>query len=184
KFGTLCLGSTMVNFSLPAGTIEYLEETTNGKTYYRFRVTFNPGFVDNTYGTSSVGWMMPRGHWWKDLVKSDHAELQLFDGNGTLVLQFKLDYITQDPSRPCGFGTLGIHGGDGAIVSGNPAYVLAAASSLDRNLNACGYCMSPACPGGDCRVNSPTTDLNYTTNPQAPNWDFRVVYEAWIDPAA
>ena len=41
--------------------------------------------------------------------------------------------------------------------------VLAAASSLDRNLNACGYCMSPACPGGDCRVNSPTTDLNYTT---------------------
>jgi hypothetical protein len=33
-------------------------------------------------------------------------------------------------------------------------------------------------------VDSPATDANYTPNPQAPAWDFRVVYEAWIDVAA
>ena len=53
--------------------------------------------------------------------------------------------------------------------------VLAASSSLDRNLNGCGYCEleeSP-CPGE-----------NYATNPDTPLWDFRVVYEVWIKTSA
>jgi hypothetical protein len=38
----------------------------------------------------------------------------------------------------------------------HPDWVLAAASSLDRNLNGCGYCQSPACGGGECTVDSQT----------------------------
>jgi hypothetical protein len=179
KFDTLCLGSDMTSFTLPAATIEYIEETTNGQSYFRFRVTFNPNFVDNTYGVNSIGWPHVRGHRYSDLVKSDHCELQLFNAAGDLSLHFKMDYITENPARMCGYGTLGVHGGDGLMLVGNPAYVLAVSTSLDRNLNGCGYCKSPAC-NGDCTVDSPATDANFTTNPQAPNWDFRVVYDVWI----
>jgi hypothetical protein len=76
QFGTLCLYEEKT-LTLPATTIEYLEETVGGQTYYRFRVTFHPGFVDNTYGNNSIGWPVRRGHRWSDLVKSDHTELQL-----------------------------------------------------------------------------------------------------------
>ena len=183
KFGTLCLGSQTQTFSGPATTIEYLQETVNGQSYYRFRVTFNPNFDDNTYGAHSVGWPPVRGHRYGDLVKSDHTELQLFNAAGMLSLHIKIDYISADPSRPCGYGTLGVSGGDGTVLVGNPAYVLAAATSLDRNLNGCGYCKAAAC-NGDCTVDSPATDANFSTNPQTPYWDFRNVYEVWIAPEA
>jgi len=183
KFGTLCLGSQTQSFSGPATTIEYLQETVNGQTYYRFRVTFNPNFDDNTYGVNSVGWPPVRGHRFGDLAKSDHTELQLFNAAGMLSLHIKIDYISADPSRSCGYGTLGVQGGDGTVLVGNPAHVLAAATSLDRNLNGCGYCKVAAC-NGDCTVDSPATDAMFSTNPQTPYWDFRNVYEVWISPEA
>ena len=63
--------------------------------------------------------------------------------------------------------------------------MLAAATSLDRNLNGCGYCKNAACtPSGDCTIDSPATDEKYTPNPGTPNWDYRQVYEVWIDMAA
>ena len=43
------------------------------------------------------------------------------------------------------------------MLVGDAKYVLASTSSLDRNLNGCGYCKSAAC-GGDCTVDSPVTD--------------------------
>ena len=182
QYGTLCLWEERV-LTLPATTIEYLEEAVGGQTYYRFRVTFNPGFVDNSYGVNSIGWPPRRGHRWSDLVKSDHTELQLFDKEGRMAMHFKMDYISPDSSRSCGYGTLGITGGDGAMLVGDPAHVLAVTTSLDRSLNACGYCSSPAC-GGSCTVNSPATDDNYTPNPLTPNWDYRVQYDVWIASAA
>ena len=184
KFGTLCLGGEMTSFNLPAATVEYILENTSGQSYYRFRVTFNPYFVDNTYGVNSAnGWPAVRGHRYTDLVKSDHTELQLFNAAGMLSLHFKMDYISADPSQPCGYGTLGVHGGDGTMIAGNPAYVLAVGTSLTRNLNACGYCKVPAC-NGDCTVDSPAADAVYSPNPLAPNWDFRLVYDVWIAPEA
>ena len=37
--------------------IEQVIETINGKTYLHLRVTFDPRFVDNTYGVNaSAGW--------------------------------------------------------------------------------------------------------------------------------
>jgi hypothetical protein len=46
-------------------------------------------------------------------------------------------------------------------------------TSIDRNLNERGY--------ASYTTDSPATDELYTPNPETPEWDYRVVYEAWID---
>jgi hypothetical protein len=171
----------------PAVVIEQVIEKLNGKEYVHIRITFDPSFTDNTYGAGSCcGWPPRRGHSFDpDLAKSDHTELQITDAQGNVVMNFKLDYITAEASSPCGFGTLGVAGGDGSMISGNAAHILAVATSLDRNINGCGYCKNAACaPSGDCTIDSPPTDANFTPNPATPNWDYRNVYEVWIDIAA
>ena len=174
--------TTTTTASSPAATIEYLHETAGGQEYYRFRIIFDPAFVDNTYGVNAIGWVT-KGHTFKDLVGSDHAELSLFDGTPALVSMFDIDYITANASSACLYGALGVSGGEGKMLVGDAKYVLASTTSLDRNLNGCGYCKSSAC-GGDCTIDSPVTDALYTPNPAAPNWDYRVVYEVWVDAAA
>ena len=100
-------------------------------------------------------------------------------------MNFKIDLITADASAACGYGTLGVSGGDGSVITGNAEHVLGVATSADRNLNGCGYCASEACgPSGDCTVDSPATDASYTPAAGTPNWDYRQVYEVWIDAAA
>jgi hypothetical protein len=124
------------------------------------------------------GGMMPgkgkSGHTFDDLVGSDHVELLLTDGAGSTVMDFNLDYISSSGSSSCGYANLGVSGGEGKMVKGNASAILGATSSLDRNLNGCG--------ASDClTTDSPATDANFTPNPDHPNWDFRVVYEVWID---
>jgi hypothetical protein len=165
------------------------------------RVTFDPAFVDNTYGANACcGWpaadtatdpapampgmgMMPGtgmmkppkgkgGHTFDDLVGSDHLELLLTDGGGATVMDFKIDYITADSGSACGYRTLGVNGGEGKVITGNASAVLGVATSIDRDLNGCGYCET---------TDSPATDENYTPNVAAPAWDYRVVYEVWLD---
>src|SRR6185503_3286260 len=184
--GSICFygpitSTTTTTSSTPAATIEYLHETAGGQEYYRFRITFDPAFVDNTYGVNAIGWVT-KGHTFKDLVGSDHAELSLFDGGKTLVSMFDIDYITANATSSCLYGALGVSGGEGKMLIGDPKFVLASTTSLDRDLNGCGYCKSAAC-GGDCTIDSPATDAKYTPNPAAPNWDYRVVYEVWVDAA-
>jgi hypothetical protein len=170
----------------PAVVIEQVIERAGSQEYVHARVTFDPRFTDNTYGTGSCcGWPERRGHKFGDLTGSDHTELLLTDTAGNVALNFKIDLITADPSAACGFGTLGVSGGDGSIIAGSAEHVLAVATSIDRNLNGCGYCTSPACgEGADCTVNSPATDEAFTPAPETPNWDYRQVYEIWIDTAA
>ena len=136
-------------------------------------LVFNPLFVDNTYGSTAVGWSR---HNFKDLVGSDHADIVMLDSSGAVVYDMSLDYISQDPDKPCGYGSLGPFGGDGTIRSGDPSGILAYSSSLDQNLNDRGYC--------DYTTDSPATDDSCTPNPDAPNWDFRVVYELWVAQSA
>jgi hypothetical protein len=164
------------NNPVPAATLEQVLECVDGKDVVHIRLTFNPSFVDNTYGTGAIGWPQRRGHTWRDLEKSDHAEILIKDASGNTVLQFKLDYVSADPTQPSGYGSLGVRGGEGSVSIGNPAWVLNASSSIDANLNDRGYT--------GYLVDSPATDANYTPNPAAPGWDYRVVYEAWIDVAA
>jgi hypothetical protein len=189
----------------PLAIIEQVIESVNGKRMVHLRVTFDPSFVDNTYGSEAIGWdkgdstgtgggvpaamgpmMDPKmgammmmkagagksGHTFDDLVGSDHVELLLTDGAGTTVMDFDLDYISQSSATTCGYDNLGVSGGEGKMVRGSASAILGATSSLARNLNGCGYCYTE---------DSPATDESYSVNSQAPNWDYRVVYEVWLD---
>jgi hypothetical protein len=118
----------------------------------------------------------PGGHTFNDLVGSDHAELELLDADGNVAMSFWLDYVSAAASAPSGYASLGVSGGEGRLNVGKPAWVLAATTSLDRNLNACGL--------GSFVTDSPATDANYTPNPDASAWDYRVSYEVWISTEA
>jgi hypothetical protein len=107
---------------------------------------------------------------------SDHALFDLSDRSGNVVLSFNLDYISSQSSAPSGYATLGVDGGDGNMITGDASAIAYASTSLDRDLNACGY--------GSYTVDSPTTDSNYTPNPATPHWDYRVVYDVWVKQSA
>jgi uncharacterized membrane protein YgcG len=166
----------------PSAVIEQVIERAGDVAYVHIRITFDPSFTDNTYGDGACcGWPTRRGHNFGDLLKSDHTELQLTNTQGETVMNFKLDLISADSTADCGYGTLGVRGGDGSIILGNADDVLAVSTSTSRNLNGCGYCKNVACASsGDCTIDSPPTDENYTPDPATPNWDYRIVYEAWI----
>jgi len=161
--------------STPAATFEYVLETFSGAQALHTRLTFNPAFVDNSYGKGSVGWGS-HVHQFKELVGSDHAELSFSDQTGTETLHFKLDYISQTATAPSGYASLGVTGGEGRMIVGSASSILKASSSLDRNLNERGY--------ASYVVDSPATDASYTPPSSTPAWDYRVVYEAWIANAA
>jgi hypothetical protein len=118
----------------------------------------------------------PGGHTFRDLVGSDHAEIQLLDADGQIAMEFWLDYLSASDAAPSDYASLGVSGGEGRISVGDPDWILASSSSMDRNLNACGL--------GDFLTDSPETDENYTPNPAASDWDYRVSYEAWISSEA
>jgi hypothetical protein len=69
-----------------------------------------------------------------------------------------------------------VSGGEGQLLSGDPSWILASTTSMDRNLDACGL--------GSFLTDSPETDADYTPNPSASDWDFRVSYEVWVSRAA
>jgi hypothetical protein len=158
----------------PAATAEYVFEQLAGVDAVRVRLIFDPGFVDNTYGVNAIGWPGRRGHTFEMLHKSDHAIIMMLTG-GRDVLGMKIDYLTASTAATSGWGTLGVMGGDGGMTLGDASGVLQTMTSLDRNLNERGL--------SQYTVDSPATDESYTPNPAAPEWDFRVVYEAWIDAA-
>jgi hypothetical protein len=177
-----------VSPTLPLAFIEQDEEVIGGKDLIHVRLTMNPTFVDNTYGTTAIGWsgsdagavtgmmgmMGPgaHGHSFWDLIDSDHAEFDFKDSSGNIVLSFNLDYCSSDANAPSGFACLGVSGGDGGMLVGSASDIVYYNSSLARDLDACGY--------GSYTTNSPATDANYTPNPATPNWDYRVVYDVWV----
>jgi len=184
---------------LPAATMEQVLECVDGTDVVHIRLTFHPTFVDNTYGANAIGWgaddaaddpmMEPpmmmgmmgkppkpakgRNRNYEQLVGSDHAEIVLKDESGETVMQFKLDYISEDPDAPSGYASLGVLGGDGEMIVGDAAWVLDYQTSIETNLNDRGY--------GSYIVDSPATDADYTPNPETPEWDYRYVFEAWVD---
>jgi hypothetical protein len=111
-------------------------------------------------------------HTFRDLVGSDHAEIELLDANGELAMEFWLDYLSAWEAAASGYAALGADGGEGRVSVGDPDWILASTTSMDRNLNACGL--------SSFTTNSPETDADYTPNPAASEWDYRVSYEAWI----
>jgi hypothetical protein len=156
--------------TMPAATFEYVLEAIAGASQLHMRLTFSPHFVDNSYGATSIGWA--KQHQFRELVGSDHAELSFFDKASTEKLHFKMDYLSQSAKAPSGWACLGVTGGEGRMILGNASAITKAISSLDRNLNERGYAQYV--------VDSPKSDDNYAPPPAAPSWDYRVVYEAWI----
>jgi hypothetical protein len=148
----------------------YDMESVGGRYAVHVRLVFNPGFVDNTYGVnSSDGYRGgPNGHTFRDLVASDHAEVGFLNGDGDQVLLAKFDYIEAESSAPSGYDCMGVTGGDGSVLEGSAEDVLDATSSLDRNLNELGCVFLE---------DSPTPE-------ECPEWEYRVIYEMWIDAAA
>jgi len=159
----------------PAATIERVLELAEDESLVHIRLIFDPEFVDNTYGEESVGWEDSKkgGHKFKDLVGSDHAEFKITNSGGEVVLHFKVDYISEDPTRSSGYGSLGVSDKNGEMIHGDASSILAVMTSLDRNFNACGF--------SEYTEDSPSTDSDYAANPDTPEWDYRVVYEVWLD---
>lgn len=159
----------------PLVVIEAAEEDYNGTAAIHVRLTFNPSFVDNTFGTGSVGWGN-KAHKFDALVGSDHARVILLDAGDNVVFDLKLDYITADPTAPCGFRSLGPFDGDGAVNAGDETAILAWTTSLDKNLNDRGLCLTENSP--------PISSTCGGIDPAFAEWDFRVVYDLWVAKSA
>ncbi len=125
--------------------------------------------VDNTYGANATGYHEHRLATFKDRVNSDNAEFSLTNGAGDEVLAFEVDYITASSSYPSGYGTLGVTGGDGSMITGDAADVVSCSTSLTTNLN-----QSPAFYGY-------TTDSPPEPN---PSWDYFNSYTVVVSGAA
>lgn len=163
----LCALNKDTNQKVYVGMI-YTTIDANGNIHVKYVV--DTGLNDNTYGTNIINW--PRDHKFKDLVGSDKAGFQFKDKNGNVVLQFYLDYISEDKNYPSGYASLGVNGGDGKMEIGSSSSVLDYNSSLARNFNDYGYVLTD---------NSPATDINYSPNPSYPNWIFNMEYEVTVD---
>jgi hypothetical protein len=169
--GMICFFDPEMPDQEPAATLEHSTGQFMGTDALYIRLTMAPWFVDNTYGANAINWPGV-GHSFNSLVGSDHAEIHLKAPGGETIYHFKTDYIDDSADAASGYECLGVWGGDGEMLSGDIGQILAANSSLSRNLNERGY--------ADYTTDSPATDENYTPNADAPNWDFRVVYEVWI----
>lgn len=169
--GVICFYDVIDPGTEPGATIEHAVGMFDGQQALYVRLTLAPWFCDNTYGTNAIGWDQ-HAHKFMDLVGSDHAEIHLKDPSDATVFHFKTDYLSQDDTAPSGFRCLGVWGGEGEMIAGDESAILAANSSISRNLNERGY--------AEYTVDSPATDEMYTANAETPDWDYRVVYEVWI----
>jgi len=170
--GIICFYDVINPGTEPAATIEHSVGMFDGQQALYIRLTLAPWFCDNTYGVNAIGWPAPKGHKFKDLTGSDHAEIHLKDPTEQTVFHFKTDYLTEDATSPSGFKCLGVWGGEGEMIAGDESQILGANSSISRNLNDRGY--------AEYIVDSPATDENYTPNADTPDWDYRMIYEVWI----
>lgn len=136
---------------------------------WRFKYVQSRNVVDNTYGTGAVGW--PKGHTFGNLTGSDKAGFRLKDGNGSVVLEFFLDYISSSSAFPSGFGTLGFSGGDGSFVSGDSSNIKSYATSMSDTINLPQYVSG-------FTVNSPLPEL------ANPSWQYDDSYTFLVKKSA
>jgi hypothetical protein len=167
----LCLHDQENPDAEPIAVIEYEFVTYESKETVHIKLIFDPDFADNTYGANTVGWN--RDHKFGDLVGSDHANIVALDAEGTPIFDLDVDYLSQDDAAPCGYSSLGPFGGEGDVNVGDPEAICGWATSISQNLNERGYCEGYL-------EDSPATDDSCTPSADAPNWDYRVVYELWL----
>jgi hypothetical protein len=114
------------------------------------------------------------------------------NGNGQVVNDFFIDYLSAKTGTPSGYASLGVAGGDGSLVSG-PA-PLSWDTSLAMDLNNTGYfaggaqtaaTLPPNTNGSNLLINSPPTLSNAdytlaTPNPWTNGWEFRDLYTVTV----
>ncbi len=172
-----------VSYAMDPATGEfagYLYTAEDGDAFY-FGFAQSVHINDNTYGTNAIGWKEKPGHTLKALDRSDHAKIKLYDCGGHLVLEFFLDYATT--SKVGSLDCLGIHGGDGVMLFGDPASVLDASSSLDWNFNVAIPTWPHKWQRSPPRVPANTYDPGTTADPDFP-WIYELTYEWSVSKAA
>jgi len=159
-----------------AGLLYFYEDA----DYVYFAFAQSVHLSDNSYGVNGIGWTLGRDHVLKDLYQSDHIEVQLYDTNGTLALDFFLDYATfANDDIVCD----GIDGADGYLVAGDGTYIVDASSSLEWNFQTTPYLYPDRLIESPARTPTNTYDEGTTADPASP-WIYEQVYEFQIDKAA
>ena len=131
-----------ITYTVDSGTGTFAGLLFTAEDDQKFHFAFAQSVLinDNSYGADGIGWGFKRkGHGLKDLLNSEHIKVKLFDSTDALKLEFYLDYASDaDPKGnliALPIDSLGVAGGDGAMIVGSPADILAASSSLDWNFN-------------------------------------------------
>ncbi len=143
-------------------------------------VIFSPDFVDNSWGENVVGTSSykVKNRPFSSVHKSDHVILNLRDANQKIVMDVKLDLLSQINDST--WITLGPNGEDGYIGGPNNVGeledILSFGTTTHDNLNEYGYDVV----GNELHINSPATDSLYTPNPDFPEWEFRVAYRMTV----
>ncbi len=115
-----------------AGTL-ICSQLSNGN--YQIVYRQDPSQTDNTYGRgSSSNWGGQQRNF-SDMLSGQAAEFKFLDAKGNTVLDVATDYISQSKSFPSGYGTLGISGGNGTVISGSGSHVISCDTTLSHNLN-------------------------------------------------
>lgn len=162
---------------VPLSRIVHAFTTTEVDERLDVAIAFNRDFVDLSYGQNAVGWQSSKKgkHSFKDLVGSDHTEVVLHDAEGAVAFQMKLDLVSASDAAASGYASMGPLGGDGRMITGSAADVIAFGSSLDDNLNARGHVLLE---------DSPATNAEYAANDAYPDWNFYVEYRVSLSLAA
>jgi low affinity Fe/Cu permease len=137
------------------------------------RTTLAKTFVDNTYGANAIGW--PSGHDFASLNDSDNLQLALYDAAGNKQMEFAMDYFSPTGSSATGYQSLGVSGGDGAMITGRTGDIVSVRTAMDSNFNDNHYVLTNS---------SPATDGNYSQNSAYPKWDYNVWYEVTVKQSA
>ena len=151
----------------PNPTIDVLDLGTQIQVTYTQSLNTN----DNSYGAGTDATWGTKDHTFNNLLGSDKAQFVFKNGNGVVVSDFVLDYISAKPGAPSGYGSLGAAGGDGSIDIG-PAPV-SWTTSMDDNMNIA--CPPPAGPWTTNSPNSPGPD------PACPSWQFKSIYKVIVN---
>lgn len=159
---------TVNGVETPVGTL-MVQPQPNGNV--RIVYTQSLAVTDTTYGTGASTDWGSKGRLFKALTNSDKAEFRFKNGAGAVVLEFAVDYITASSSHPSGYGTLGVSGGDGGMISGSASNIAFMDTSITANLN-----QSPEFHG--FTVNSPSPLSAF------PKWEVRSIYTVEVKAAA
>jgi hypothetical protein len=148
----------------------------NSDNTITIRTTLAKTFVDNTYGTTAMGWS--KGHKFTDMVSGDMLQLALYDGSNAKKMEFKIDYITASNAAASGYKSLGVTGGDGKMLTGVATDIVGVNTSLDDNLNTNGSTYYSLI------TNSPATNSAYDVNATYAAWEYEVWYEVRVKVSA